>query len=93
MKYGYEIKKMNKWQKKLTFGNWTRRSEVVYRKTVTPLFYMCFHGVKSVYNKKIRRFFRNRYKDIFVLKKSFRGLKVKYFFKELREYAKVHEYE
>lgn len=25
-------------------------------KTVTPLFYTCFYGVKSVYNKKIRRF-------------------------------------
>lgn len=62
-------------------------------KTVTPLYYTCFHGVKSVYNKKIRRFFRNRYKDIFVLKKSFRGLKVKYFLKELREYAKTHEYD
>lgn len=62
-------------------------------KTVTPLFYTCFYGVKSVYNKKIRRFFRNRYKDIFALKKSLRGLKVKYFLKELREYAKVHEYD
>lgn len=30
MKYGYEIKKMNKWQKKLTYGEWTHRSEVVY---------------------------------------------------------------
>lgn len=62
-------------------------------KTVTPLFYMCFHGVKSVYNKKIRRFFRNLYREIFTLKKSLHGLKVKYFLKELREYAKVHEYD
>lgn len=62
-------------------------------KITTPLFYTCFHGVKSVYNKKIRRFFRNRYKDISTLKKSFRGLKVKYFLKELQEYAKVHEYD
>ena len=31
MKYGYEIKKLNKWQKKLTYGEWTHRSEVVYR--------------------------------------------------------------
>lgn len=31
MKNGYKIKKLNKWQNKLTFGNWTRRSEVVYR--------------------------------------------------------------
>lgn len=30
MKHGYKIKKLNKWQKKLTFGNWTRRSGVVY---------------------------------------------------------------
>lgn len=31
MKYGYIIKKLNKWQKKITFGNWRQRSEVVYR--------------------------------------------------------------
>lgn len=66
-------------------------------KTITPLYYTCFHGVKSVYNKRIRRFFRNRYKDIITYYMPFfssiRGLKVKFFLKELREYAKKHEYD
>lgn len=66
-------------------------------KKFTPLYYTKFHGVKSVYNKKIRRFFRNRYKDILTYYMPFfssiRGLRVKFFLAELRKYAQKHEYD
>ena len=65
--------------------------------TLTPLYYLCFYGVKSVYNKKIRRFLRNQYKSILTYYKPFfssiRGLKVRFFRKEIKKFSREHEYD